>query len=129
MAQPSIWFDNGRSPSPAVCELHIVHSSVLAGSGPVFRFDGSLVRAWVDDSVIGSAGRSPATLVMTDEPRDLIWRGRVNIYAQIGVYLAPSRDEDRRSPITDFATWEQSATELREAGSKVSPTLVWDTAD
>ena len=43
-----------------------MHTSVLAGSGPVFRFDGSQVRVWVDDSVIAPAGRSPATLVMVD---------------------------------------------------------------
>ncbi len=34
-----------------------MHSSILAGSGPVFRFAGGLVRARVDDCVIAPAGR------------------------------------------------------------------------
>src|SRR5262249_34604156 len=48
-AQPSVWFDNGHSASPVPCELRLLHSSILAGAGPVFRCDGSLVRAWIDD--------------------------------------------------------------------------------
>ena len=68
-------------------ELRLIHTSILAGDGPVFRFEGSLVRAWLDDTVIAPAGRSPATLVMIDEPRNLIWHGRSNVFSQIGTYL------------------------------------------
>ena len=65
-------------------ELRLSHSSFMAGTDPVFRFDGSQVRVWIDDCVVAPAGRSLATLVMIDNARDLIWRGRSNLYARIG---------------------------------------------
>ncbi len=74
--QPSIWFDNPRSSTPVPVDLRLSHSSVMTGSAPVFRFDGSQVRVWVDDCVIAPEGRSSATLVMIDNPRDVNWRGR-----------------------------------------------------
>ena len=64
--QPSIWFDNVRSNVPVNSELRLKHASIMAGSEPVFRFDGTQTRVWVEDSVVGQAGRSPATLVMID---------------------------------------------------------------
>ena len=124
--QPSVWFDNARSNVPVVGELRLLHSSVMAGPAPVFRFDGTVARVWVDDSVIAPAGRSPATLVMVDNSRNLTWRGRSNLYSGIGVYLAYSGRDDRLEPITDFARWSESATELREAGSIVKAPSVWD---
>ena len=54
--QPSIWFDNPRSSSPVPAELRVSHSSIMAGTDPVFRFDGSQVRVWLDDCV-DRAGR------------------------------------------------------------------------
>ncbi len=39
--QPSVWFDNARSSVPVLGELRLLHSSVMAGSAPVFRFDGT----------------------------------------------------------------------------------------
>ena len=128
-ARPSIWFDNARSAVPVPVDLRLIHSSILAGDGPVFRFDGGLVRAWVEDSVIAPAGRSPTTLVMIDEPRNLIWRGRSNLFSQIGTYLVSLGKEQQRPSITSFAGWEQSATEPREVGSRLSGPSVWDAAD
>ena len=69
--QPSIWFDNPRSNSPVPAELRLSHSSVMTGTDPVFRFDGSHVRVWLDDCAVAPAGRSPATLVAVDNPRNL----------------------------------------------------------
>ena len=54
--QPSIWFDNPPSSSPVSAELRLSHSSIMAGTEPVFRFDGTQVRVWVDDCV-DRAGR------------------------------------------------------------------------
>ena len=54
-----------------LAELRLSHSSIMTGTDPVFRFDGSQVRVWVDDCVVAPAGRSSATLVMIDNPRDL----------------------------------------------------------
>ncbi len=117
--QPSIWFDNARSNVPVFGELRLMHTSIMAGSAPVFRFDGTQVRVWVDDSVIARrpAGRSPATLVMVDNSRNLTWRGRSNLYSGIGVYLAHAGRDDRVEPITDFARWSETPTELRETGT------------
>jgi len=128
-AGPSIWFDNARSAMPVPSDLRLIHSSILAGDGPVFRFDGGLVRAWVEDSVIAPAGRSPTTLVMIDKPRNLLWRGRSNLFSQIGTYLVSFAGEQKRSSITSFAGWEQSETEPREVGSRLSGSSVWDAAD
>jgi serine/threonine protein kinase len=128
-AIPSIWFDNARSSAPVPVDFRLWHSSILAGTGPVFRFDGCLARAWVDDSVIAPAGRLPATLVKVDEPRNLTWRGRSNVYSRIAAYLDPSGPDQQRSPITDFASWEQRGSEPREVGSLTSTTSVWDAAD
>ncbi len=128
-ARPSIWFDNARSSVPVTADLRLIHSSLLAGDGPVFRFDGGLVRAWVEDCVIAPAGRSPTTLVMIDEPRNLIWRGRSNLYSQIETYLVSFGKEPPRPPITNFGEWEQSASEPREVRSRLSGSSVWDAAD
>ena len=106
-----------------------MHTSVMAGPGPVFRFDGTQARVWVDDSVIAPAGRTLATLVMVDSSRNLNWRGRSNLYSGIGVYLAYSAKDDRQEPVADFAHWTETPTELREAGSTVKSPSVWEAAD
>ena len=129
-ARSSIWFDNSRSTAPVAGELRLIHTSILAGDGPVFRFEGSLIRAWLDDTVIAPAGRSPATLVMIDEPRNLIWHGRSNVFSQIGTYLTSFGGKGQTSSsITEFSGWEQSPTDFREVGSRVSGASVWDAAD
>ncbi|MGP0066069.1 MAG: protein kinase domain-containing protein [Isosphaeraceae bacterium] len=128
-AMPSIWFDNARSLVPVPADLRLIHTTILAGEGPVFRFEGGQVRAWVDDCVIAPAGRSPTTLAMIDEPRNLVWRGRGNLFSQIGTYLISAGKDQQRAPITNFATWEQDATEPREVGSRLTGASVWDAAD
>jgi len=127
--QPAIWFDNPRSTSPVPGELRLSHSSLMAGTGPVFRFDGSQVRAWLDDCVVASAGRSPATLVMVDNSRDLIWRGRSNVYAGIAIFQAFSGRGERQESIVDFSRWMESPTDHQELGSRLVATSVWDVAD
>ena len=80
--------------------------------------------------MIAPAGRSPATLVMIDEPRNLIWHGRSNVFSQIGTYLTSfggKGQRGRRSP--NSRGWEQSPTDFREVGSRVSGASVWDAAD
>ena len=128
--QPSIWFDNSRTSAPVFSELRLLHTSIMTGSAPVCRFDGTQVRAWAEDSVIAaSAARTPATLVMVDNARNLTWRGRSNLYSGIGVYLAHAGRDDRVEPITDFARWSDTPTELRETGTVVQTSSVWDTAE
>jgi eukaryotic-like serine/threonine-protein kinase len=127
--QPSFWFGNAQLPTPVAGELRLMHTSVLAGPGPVFRFDGSQVRVWVDDSVIAPAGRSSTTLVMIDNPRNLTWRGRSNLYADIGVYLALSSRDQRQEQVTEYPRWKETSSEVRETGTTVSTTPVWAAAD
>jgi serine/threonine-protein kinase len=101
----------------------------MAGSEPVFRFDGTQTRVWVEDSVVAPAGRSPATLVMVDNARNLLWRGRSNLYSRIGVYLGISTRDDRQESISDFARWSETPTELRETGTALTANSVWETTD
>src|SRR5262249_6726722 len=39
MAEPAVWLDNAGAASDVPVALHLVHVSILAGTGPVFRFD------------------------------------------------------------------------------------------
>ena len=127
--QPSIWFDNARSNTPVFSELRLKHASIMAGSEPVFRIDGTQTRIWVDDSVVAPAGRAPATLVMIDNARNLGWRGRSNLYSRIGVYLGISTRDDRQESILDFAHWSETPTEVRESGTTLTANAVWETTD
>ena len=101
----------------------------MTGTDPVFRFDGSQVRVWVDDCVVAPAGRSTATLVMVDNPRDLVWHGRSNLYSRIGVFQTCSGRDDRQEPIVDFSRWIETPTDRRESGSKMVAASIWDAAD
>ena len=90
-------------------ELRLIHTSILASSEPVFRFDGSQARVWVDESTSPAAGRTSATLVTVDNPRNLSWRGRSNLYSQIGLYLTSSGTEGRIEKIDQFSRWCETA--------------------
>jgi serine/threonine protein kinase len=127
--EPSIWFDNSRGTVPVPADLRLIHTSILAGSQPVFRFDGSQARVWVDDSTIASAGRTSATLVWVDHSRNLTWRGRSNLYSQIGTFLTGSSSSDRGEKIDQFSRWCATTSELRETGSQLWPDSVWESAD
>ena len=43
-ADPAFWFDNGAGAGPVVADLWLHHVSILAGEGPVFRFEGTAPR-------------------------------------------------------------------------------------
>ena len=66
---------------------------------------------------------------MIDNPRDLVWRGRSNLYARIGVFQTFSGAGERQEPIVDFSRWMETPTDRRESGSKMVTTSVWDAAD
>ena len=78
---------------------------------------------------VAPAGRSPATLVAVDNPRDLVWHGRSNLYSRIGVFQASSGRGDRQEPIVDFSRWIETPTDRRESGSKMVAASIWDAAD
>ena len=64
-----------------------------------------------------------------DNPRNLSWRGRSNLYSQIGLYLTSSSGEGRGEKVDQFSRWCETPSELRETGSQVWPDSVWDSAD
>ncbi len=118
--QPSIWLDNTGSSSPVFAELRLSHSSIMTGSDPVFRFDGSQVRVWVDDCVVAPVGRSSATLVMIDNPRYLNWHGRSNLYSRIEVFrsllgCSGAPGADRRFRELDGNQYRSSRVWLQDA--------------
>ena len=49
---PAFWFDHGAAAGPVVADLSLHHVSILAGEGPVFRFEGTAPRVVVEDSAI-----------------------------------------------------------------------------
>ena len=91
----------------------------MARSGPVFEVEGSQARFQVDDCVVAVTApsrSSPTTLVATDNPRNLSWRGRGNLYSGLSAYLEPTRDGGSFPAITDFAAWRDSHIEVHETG-------------
>ena len=128
-ARPVIWLDNGKTPSAVPPELRLRHVSLMAGEGPVFRFEGPAPRVWVDDSVIAPAQGGEATLIAADDPDGLDWRGRGNLYGRIGVYLQPAAERPGRDPVRKFADWAETASLTRETGSTATQDQVWSETD
>ncbi len=122
--EPSIWFDNTRSQSPLGGDLRLTHTSILSGAEPVFRFDGGSVRVWVDDSV-DRAGRRRAR-------RRWSWSttratcpgaaGPTSMAASARTWRISGKGE-LPEPITEFARWRETPTELRETGTTVATAL------
>ncbi len=67
--------------------------------------------------------------MLVDDPRHLSWLGRGNVYGAIIPYLSTTPGAADRTTINDFVAWEQSGTEVREAGSRVATAPVWEAAD
>ena len=125
---PSIWIDNSKSSSPVPAEIHLRHSSLMAGAGPVFEVEGALARILVDDCVIAPAGNSLPTLVAIDSPRNLTWRGRSNLYGRMRTYLEPMQKGEGAETIDDFGHWKDTPSEVREVDTVLADTSVWKLA-
>jgi serine/threonine-protein kinase len=122
---PSIWIDNTQSAVPVPAEVRLRRSSLMAGSGPVIELEGALARVLVDDCVIASAGNAQPTLVATDNPRNLIWHGRANLYGRIRAFLESFQKLEGGEPIVDFDRWRDTLTEPRETDSRAVSSAVW----
>ncbi|MGO8898615.1 MAG: protein kinase domain-containing protein [Isosphaeraceae bacterium] len=122
---PLIWIDNSKSSGPAPAEVHLRHSSLMAGAGPVFEVEGALARILVDDCVIAPAGNSLPTLVAIDSPRNLTWRGRSNLYGRMRTYLEPMQKGEGAETIDDFGRWKDTPIEVREVDTVLATTSVW----
>ena len=128
-SDPAVWLDNGRAGAAVAADLRLRHLSVLAGDAPVFRFEKTDARVWLDDSVIAAAGEVEATLVATDRPDALAWRGRGNLYARVGVYLLPTDAPLGREAVRDPLRWRETADGVRESGTVFEAQSVWDDPD
>src|SRR5271165_2295835 len=122
---PTIWLDNNKSTSSVPAEIHLRHSSLMAGAGPVFEVEGALARILVDDCVIAPAGNSLPTLVAIDAPRNLTWRGRTNLYGRMRTYLEPTQKGEGAETIDDFGRWKDTPSEVREVDTIPVTTAVW----
>jgi eukaryotic-like serine/threonine-protein kinase len=129
--QATIWAqnqDNGAGPA----EFRISHVSVLAGVGPVFRFVGAAPRVRVEDSVFAppTLDSTAPTLVVSDSPDRLDWRGTDNLYGRFGVYLQAPRGTSSRPPIRTFEAWKDdlltTRDSVRESGSIPIDGLPWE---
>jgi hypothetical protein len=122
---PSIWIDNSKAVGLVPAEVRLRHSSLMAGAGPVFEIEGALARILVDDCVIAPGGNSLPTLVAVDNPHNLTWHGRSNLYTRMRVYLEPTRKGEGAETIDDFARWKDTPGEVREVDTVLASTPVW----
>ncbi|WP_406693378.1 serine/threonine-protein kinase [Singulisphaera sp. Ch08] len=126
---PAVWFENGKAPRPVPAELRLQHVSIAAGEGPIFRFEGTAPRVRIDDSLMAPPREGEATLVSTDSPASLDWRGRSNLYNRIGIFLQPTGSRSPREPIRDWSSWESSLADVRESDSVSGRARVWEETD
>jgi serine/threonine-protein kinase len=128
-AEPAVWLDNGKARGTVPADLVLRHNSLLAGDGPLFRFDGTAARVRIDDSVIAPARDGTVTLVATDDPDRLDWRGRQNLYGKVRTFLQPTGTQSSGKAIDSWAQWEEERDSLRESGSALAASRVWQDAD
>jgi serine/threonine-protein kinase len=122
---PSIWLDNSKTTSPVPAEIHLRHSSFMTGAGPIFDITGTQARILVDDCVIAPAASLLPTLVVIDSARNLVWRGRHNLYGRMRSYLEPTQKGEGAGPIDDFGQWTDTLGEVREVDTSLADTTVW----
>jgi serine/threonine-protein kinase len=127
--EPAVWLDNGKAANPVPSQLRLRHVSILAGEGPVFRFDGSAPRVGIEDSVVAPPRDTEAVLVATDSQETLDWRGRSNLYARIGVFLQSTGASSGFPPVREFGRWSETPTEVRETGTNVAHNRIWEEVD
>ncbi len=127
---PAVWIDNARGGTIVPAEIRLRHVSVLAGNGPVLRFEGTEPRVSIEDSVISSVdsdeGENAVALVATDLPDRLIWRGRSNLYAQIGTYLQSFGGPLDRDTIRDALAGKETNDDVREFDTRTTNKPIWD---
>jgi serine/threonine protein kinase len=127
--EPAFWFENSKAASAVPIELRLRHDSILAGEGPVFVFEGTAPRVWVEDTVIGPARDARATLVAIDDPGLLDWRGRGNVLARVGTFLQPTGSRPGRGPVRDALQWAEGLANVRETGSNTTDERIWAEVD
>ena len=126
---PAFWFKHGAAAGPVFADLSLHHVSIMAGEGPVFRFEGTAPRVAVEDSAIAPPHDNSITLVATDDPDGLDWRGRGNLYSRVGIFLQPTGRNPGREPIRDPDLWTEDASAIRESALTITQASVWEATD
>ncbi len=121
---PSFLLGDSARPTNSPVELRLMHSSILVGETEVFRIKGGPARVWADDCVIARSGARSGTLVAVPDERELIWRGRSNLYGGIGEFLRVGGADKG----VDFARWSDAAS-LRETGGRAVSASPWAAAE
>ncbi len=129
VGDPAIWFDNFKAESPVPADLWLRHVSLFLGETPVIRVEGTALRVKVEDSVVAPVRDLPGTLVATDIPDSLDWRGRSNVYSKVAVFLQPIGSQSQRDPVRSWSMWSDSPAQARETGSSYVQTRVWEESD
>ena len=127
----AIWLDDRAAGSPPACDVLIERSSFMTGPSPVFRIDGSLAAFQVDDSVIapGAVSGALGSLVRVDNPRNLVWNGRSNLYGKLDAFLTVAGEDDVEVDVSDFEHWRETPSDIREVQSTAARSRVWESSD
>jgi serine/threonine protein kinase len=132
--QANFWLENSDPLTPPA-QVRISHLSVLAGSGPVFRIEGTSPRIRVDDSVFAPPTSSTTlasaapTLVAIDSADRLDWQGFGNLYGRFGMFLQRPAKLGSKASIATFNGWVDDPASFRESGSILSEAKVWSDPD
>ncbi|MDG3005234.1 serine/threonine-protein kinase [Paludisphaera mucosa] len=128
----AIVLDDADAAAAGPRDVLIVRSSFMAGVAPVFQVRGSLARFQADDCVFApadasaSAVTSPRVLALVDNPRNLAWAGRSNLYGKFDVLLDVAGKPASEEAVRDFDRWRS---DLREARSTLATAPVWESPD
>ncbi len=122
-------FENRNASGPSLIEVRLIHDSIVAGLGPICRFEGVEPRIQTDSSILAAGRDHEATLIAADDPSRIAWKGRANLYGRIGVYLEPIESRGRFEPVRDSTRWAESLTNVRETGSSFAKDVVWEEPD
>ena len=133
----AVWLDDrnrvGITEGPGIVasDLRLEEARILAGSAPVFRFEGVSPRVRLEGSVVAPPGTSPATLLAVDRPSRLDWRGRDNVYGRIRTYLRPIGEQTTATSgtISSYASWAEDPSTIRETRSEAMTARPWASAD
>ncbi len=128
-AATSFWLDNAEAPAAVPARLVLRHVSIMADNGPVFRLTRTAATIRLEDAVVAALGDAAGTLVATDEPVQLDWVGRDNLYARIDTFLQPTAAALHQEPIRAFDLWAEDDWQVRERGSARMEDTVWASAN
>ena len=127
--QPVAWFDNPFERGIQNTQIELQHCSIMAATSPLFRFNGCVTELTLEKSIIGPIVNDSAILVATDNPAQLHWQGRENLYGQLASYLMPLGNSTQTKPIVSYEDWINAPGEIREIRSQHTEEKIWSHTD